>query len=889
MPVSKLFFLTVNCLGWINFIYSVAMAQSDSGVGQPPIRIYIGNDDHTDFMWTANQSVYENTFVDMLDFHLNLADQTDGNAAEYRNRFNADGSHWLWAYQQKKSAAQFDRLIARIKDGTISAPLNAVVSCYGGQPVEAILRGMYYPGYLERQYDLRFRLAVAMENQGLPRGLPSLFAGSGAQYSWRGVCGCATRMNITSLNRRPREIYWWTGPDGQRLLLKWHSLATGGNQQSGGYSEAFNPVAAIQFLDSDPAFLRRYRIPGASEPYNVRAAFGFGWDALNRKTGQDYTPDPQTYPRTDHFHEIAERESNAQRQVIVSNEQDFFHDFESQYGSTLTSRSETYGNEWDLYSASMSETSARVRRAVEKLRSADLMSVLVSLKQPGFLDQHKAARDLAYRNLGLYWEHNWTADGPITRDQRAAWQQKLAEEIEDYVYTLNDSALTELGALIPRPINAFRFFVLNPLGWTRTEAADIGYAGDTNVHVEEVSSGREVAHQIMQKNGAQYLRILAPDVPANGYKAFEVVSGPAINRANAANVSGTDSLSLDNVAIRLTVQPDGAISSLIDKRNGRVELASTINGLRINDIAAGSDQGDALVVENAGPVSVTIRADSGAGINHTTAITVFRSSSRVDIENQIQANFGDTRYWGFSFGLKTPAIYSEEVGSINLNKLKSAGGSYANTHARYDHITVNHFADINDGSGAKGVTISNADLAFAKLGNSTITKLDVTTPQINMLAGGQVDGPNLGIPSQYGCNFFLQRFSLRPHVTYDQTAAMKFALEHQNPLVTGWVNPAAVATYPEDSFSLASVSNPDVVMWALKVHDDGIQKGLIARLWNMSNVAATASLEFASPVSESQRTTHIETDLAPTISSGNPVSTFFAPQQLQTYRVKLGN
>ena len=80
--------------------------------------------------------------------------------------------------------------------------------------------------------------------------------------------------------------------------------------------------------------------------------------------------------------------SNEQRQVIVSNELDFFEDFEKTHGATLESETVTYGNEWDLYSASMSETSARAKRAVEKLRSAELLAALVSLKYPAFMKNH---------------------------------------------------------------------------------------------------------------------------------------------------------------------------------------------------------------------------------------------------------------------------------------------------------------------------------------------------------------------------------------------------------------------------------------------------------------------------------------------------------------------
>lgn len=359
------------------FLSLIFLSNPRSIAQEPEKRIYIANDDHTDFMWTADAETYARVFVEMLDFHLKLADDTASNAVPYRNRFNCDGSYWLWCYEQKRSPADFAKLVECIKDGTISAPLNAVVSCYGGQPAEAVLRGMYYSGRLERKHDLRFPLAVAMENQTLPLGLASLFAGSGAKYSWRGVCGCATKMNPKPFGDRSREIFWWTGHDGQRLLLKWHSLVPPGNKQSGGYSEAFDPVAAVKFLDSDPAFLARYRGAGMTGPYRVRGAFGFGWDALDRKTGQPYPADSKTYPLSNHFHLIAKELSNDQRQVIVSNEVDFFEDFEKTHGSVLDSQSVTYGNEWDLYSASMSETSARVKRAVEKLRSAELLAAHV--------------------------------------------------------------------------------------------------------------------------------------------------------------------------------------------------------------------------------------------------------------------------------------------------------------------------------------------------------------------------------------------------------------------------------------------------------------------------------------------------------------------------------
>ena len=893
MKIAVPIFLKTIFLSFIFLSFSRADAQ------EPVKRIYIANDDHTDYMWTADADTYARVFVEMLDFHLKLADETAGNAMPYRNRFNCDGSLWLSTYAQRKTPAEFERLIARIKDGTISVPLNTVVSTYGGQPAEAVLRGMYYAGRIERAHGVRFPLATAMENQTLPLGLASLFAGSGATYSWRGVCACASKLDKKVLSARPHEVYWWTGHDGQRLLLKWYSV---GPLNLGTYLEAGASVpGAIKYLETDEGFVQRHVDPDTQQPYRVLGLFGFGGDDLARKTG--ITPPPtipgvpglqkvisSTY--SDHFHVLAKELTTPSRQVIVSNELDYFADFEKSHGATLPTKSVTYGNEWDLYSASMSETSARAKRAVEQLRSAELLSTLVSLKYPDFMNRHTPARDRAFTGIGLYWEHNWTADGPISRGQRAAWEEEVVTGIESYVHSIQAEAVIRLGSLIPRPEKANRFFVLNALGWSRTGAADHPYTGATDIHVRDVTTGEDVPHQIVKLSGARHLRILARNVPSAGYKVFEILSGPGIAPidpgATTTTASGDDATIFENDSLKLVVDLDGAIRSLTVKNSVATELAATIDGLALNDLAPNSATGEPLRVENAGPVSVTLCARSDAGLDHTTAITLYRGSDRIDVRNEITNNFSDIRHWAFSFNLPSPSIRTEEVGAINLNKLTTDGGDYAPTHARYDYVTVNHFADITAGDGRVGVTLSNPDLAFAKLGHSTASALDMNTPQLNLLAGGQVDGRYLGIQDQNHATHFLQRFALRPHGGYDPVAAMKFALEHQNPFITGALIGDNKGSFPADTFSLLTIDNPAVLLWALKVHDDGLDHGLVARFWNLSADAAQANIAFSRSLNSAHRTTHIETDLeAILLNSNGSLPATFAREQFQTFRFEL--
>ncbi len=857
-------------------------------------RLYLANDDHTDYMWTADAETYADVFLDQLDYYLALADSTDQNPSPYQSRFNADGSFWIWTYEHRKSAADFQRLIRRIKDGHISAPMTALVSCYGGQPPEAALRGMYYAGQLERKYDLRFSMAIAMENQTLPLGLASLWAGSGAKYSWRGVCGCASKLPNSVLAQRPHEIYWATGLDGQRVLMKWYS--SHGNV--GTYLEATNAASGIKYVDSDAGFLHRYRdVNGA--PYQVAGLFGLGGDSLAQKTGRPADPgipaEPGVkyvpgWPATEHFHDIARKESTAQRQIIASNEVDFFEDFEKTHGPTVPSETATHGNEWDLYSASMAETSARVRRAVEKLRAAELMSSLVSLQRPAFLHGREKDRDQAFIDLGVYWEHDWTADGPISRERRAAWEEKVAGEIEYYVNSLHADGAIRLGALIAKPeAKAERFFVLNPLGWTRTEAADFAYAGKTEIHVRDVSTGHDVPFQFIKQAGAPFLRILASDVPPAGYKAFEILGGPGDAPTDlAAQVSGEDHATFENSRVKLVIEPDGAIASLLDKAQPGADFAGNIGGLKLNDIAANDAAGNVIVVENAGPVSVTLKCVSGAGLAHTTRITLYRDSDRVEIGNEITENFRNVRHWAFSFNLTAPDVHTEELGAILHVKTKADGGDYADSHSRYDYATLNHFADITDGAGRRGVTLANSDCAFVRLGQSQPLALDITTPQLNVLAGGQVDGSSLGIRAQNGATYFLQRFALRPHGAYDSLEAMRFGLEHANPLVTGSIIGPAQSPYPAGSYSLFQSSDPAVLLWALKPHEDGVAHGLVARLWNLADTAGPVRLSTPIPLAGGARLTHLETPLQPLPAKAGALEVNIPAHTMQSFALEPG-
>ncbi len=875
---------------------------------QPMKRMYLANDDHTDYMWTGNEAQYDSVFVRMLDYYLNQIDSTQGNPDDFQARFNCDGSYWLRTYQKFRSPAQFERLIGRIRTGHISSPLNSLVSVYGGQPTEAVLRGMYYAGQLERQWSsggepLRFRMAVCMENQTLPLGLSSLWAGSGAKYSWRGVCGCASKISHESLAHRRHQLYRYMGQDGRSVIMKWYNRPIYNGRTLGGYAEARrekNPTDLVGDMGkviNDMTMMCDTTSAISTYPFNVAGAFGYGWDDL-----ATYVSPP--------FITAAKRYSTTGRRVRVSNEEDFFADVERSYPK-LPTESVSYGNEWDLYPVSMNEITARVRRATERLRSAEGLATLVALKDSTFARNLDAARRAAWDAYGLYWEHDWTADGPVSQKDRAEWQIRLQKQITSYADSLLSQSVRALGGQLnrtattdrsPTTDRTTRFFVFNPLSWERDDVANLAYDGTSPVRVVDVTTGREVASQIVRNDGKQWLRVWAEKVPSVGYKVYaigprSVQPGPPSTRPLAATVAGGY---ISNPFCRLRLHPSGVISELYDRPTGGRQLVKPTAGRYLNDLGTTRiDEGQPLTLENVGPVSVTVKAVSPNPLPHTVRVTLYRNSSRIEIQDSILANFADVKSWAFSFNLDRPTTRHEELGAILTVKKETRGGHYASQNARYDYQTFNHFADLSEPTGY-GVTLSNLDCSFFKLGSGTATtappdSLWEQSAQLNALAGGQNDPYSglstskdtvmMGIYRQFGQKEFLYQFALTTHRNaFDPVTAMKFALEHQNPLVAGSVT-GSQPIYSAPSFSLLSINNPNLLLWSLKPSEEGINNGVIARFWNLSTKPLTPTLSLSLPLKQAWQTTHIETNEQVMKPVGNQLKTSFSPRQINTYRL----
>jgi len=457
------------------------------------------------------------------------------------------------------------------------------------------------------------------------------------------------------------------------------------------------------------------------------------------------------------------------------------------------------------------------------------------------------------------------------------------------VDTLYNLSLSRFGEMVTKFSKSQEsFFVFNSLSWSRTDYSDFAYNGSREIVVTDQTNGMEVPFQFIKKKGKNFLRILASDIPSMGYKIFGIKKGKAaFNTELAAKVS--DGV-IENDRYKIIFTAQGVITSLIDKKNNNRECISPVNKLYANDLGVGNNRAplndSPLRIENAGPVSVTLVAESYKPVKHISKITLFKTIDRIDLENYITQNLDDKPVtYSFSFNLTNPEMWHEEAGAILKTKPLSEGGHYAEKVCRLDWLAMNHFADMSDNG--NGMILSNRDAYFMKTGNSTIEKLDFTTPQINVLAAGQIDkDKGLGIENQDGDSYFENYFALKPYCdNYDAASSMRFALEHQNPLVSGIIT--GKSKEYNNPYSLFQVSDPNVFIWSVKPAEEGIDKGIILRVWNQNGEDTNCTISAESPILKAIKTTHVEVDEVSLVPVSGALKATIGHNRIETFRVFL--
>jgi len=466
--------------------------------------------------------------------------------------------------------------------------------------------------------------------------------------------------------------------------------------------------------------------------------------------------------------------------------------------------------------------------------------------------------------------HGWTADGPIDRHDFATYMRKQEMKVSDYVDSLYNFSINQLGNMINPQAKKDVVFVFNTLNWQRDGLVDLPVTGNQNA-VRDLQNGKVYTGNLINESGEQRLRVWVEDIPQMGYKLLQRTS--QITSANAILFKFSDG-QLETPYYSAHISKTGAITSLYDKRAKKMWTNSWLNDLGATEHEFGSE----ITVLEQSQDYIILRCQSDNPVKHTTDITFFAKDRRIDFKNTILQNFAEPLHYSFNFAIDNPEVWHEEVGTVIKAKTQSQGGHYADRMARYDYLTLNHFVSV--GNQMESITLSNADCLFFKLGESTPDSLDTNSSVIHVLVGGQVN-ENLGVIAQDGDSIFHQHFSLLPQSQpFNAVRSMKFALDHQNKLVGANVSATGISS--DKTYSFLKCDNPYVVLWTLK---PGEEEGTILRYWNLDSRPTTIRTVFSKPLLKTSYTTHVETDISEIPVKASSFAVGLNKFQMKTFRV----
>ena len=390
--------------------------------------------------------------------------------------------------------------------------------------------------------------------------------------------------------------------------------------------------------------------------------------------------------------------------------------------------------------------------------------------------------------------------------------------------------------------------VFNPLGWSRTDLAqiDLGFdeAGVAGVSLAD-DAGNAVAVQILDSSrypdgGLRTAKVafLAKDIPALGYRTYHAVPGPA-----AAAVPPAAAAVLENETVRVAIDPaTGAITSLRHKADNWEALAGPANV-----VARQQDKGDlwepyhgldggsrvAMTTQEAVPTSATPTAvlsnttpappgtfltgpvlsefhfarplDSG---KFATTIRVIAGVRRVEVETKLVNNEKFVRYRAL---FPTTVAAGKNVAEIPFGSIE-----------RPDAIEfpAQNWADRGDGR--HGLALLNVGLPgnTSTGGTMMLSLLRAHGLGAYGFGGGYEPGMSADTGYQLGVERSM-RYALLPHAgSWSDARVYRDGLELNNPLLC-----RKAASHPgplPKRWGLVDISSPDVVVSALSPVSDGL-------------------------------------------------------------------
>lgn len=468
-------------------------------------------------------------------------------------RFSTDGEWNLEQFLASRSAAERDRVTEAIRKEQIYIPAQSSNVLTGFPTAETLIRSLYPSADFSREHGTPYNYANITDVPSYSWSYASVLAAAGIPYFF--AASNNDRAPVLLLGHLNEHTpFWWEGPDGGKVLM-WYSR----HYEQMEFLFGLPPVTETG-EEMLPVFLQMYDRPS----YRAHAAIIFGTQVENT----------DLFPQQG---ELADAWNGqfAYPHIEYSGFHDALDEIAKEFGGEIPTVRGDGGPYWEDGMGSDARYTAIERENEGRAPSAEKLATVSALVNPR-LAVDKKADDAMWANMVLMDEHTWTSWNSVSdptsdeavqqlrvKDSRATTAAALRDVLlRSSMASLADSIAAGVGSVI----------VFNALNWER--GGQVAIDLDHGMEIADRATG-EAAPYLVLSHGPNFdhVEFRARDVPANGYKVYELREAKAAAPALETKTSTT----LESPFYRVELDPaTGSLRSIFDKQLGK-ELVDTAN------------------------------------------------------------------------------------------------------------------------------------------------------------------------------------------------------------------------------------------------------------------------------------------------------------------------
>jgi alpha-mannosidase len=696
------------------------------------------------------------------------------------------------------------------------------------------------------RWGLDIKTFMMVDNPSASWSACQALADAGFRYLARWGQGWRTGGNSNWATTKIPALFWWVAPDGHsKLLYAWRThyglpFWYGQNYWSAGEGVE----AAAQDVSR-----RLKEIEGG------KTLGPYPYDALINPNYSDHEAPKSTQAALAAW-------NNAYRypEIRAAGTTEFFEYIEKNFAAQLPSLSGELNNFSGDYSSIDPDSQGWKRRASRLLPLAEGLATIAGAFQPGFF-YPGGLIERTYLRLFDYDEHSWPTQ-PLANDFHmfnAQWvKQREGERALTHAHEAVGIGFDELKSEIPNA-GGRKLVVFNPLAHDRTDLVEAGVVGmrvvDPDTHVEVQ----------VQRLPQGKVTFVAENVPAFGYKVFDIVPGSSMAKPVSSLTArlAVTSAGLENEFFKIEFdRQTGAIHSLFDKELGR-ELVDSSAAQQFNQMVylhtkspvspEGSfhtPSGATLQPGNAGPIRAdfsVVMDDATTGARITQTVILWARIKRIDIVDRIEHakalysdryedRYRDNIFYAFPVAVEGGQPRVEYAGGVVRpfdDQLR--WGSH-------DYLNANRWVDVSNAS--YGVTMAPWEASAVSFGEIRYNHFSIdykpSKPHLFSFAwSNRMAGLLTLEPAD--CNATL-RYSFTSHAGDWQGPAPEFGWRIASPLEASVIEKPQTGPLPRDHASFVRISAPNIQLVTLK-NSEQPGHGWILRLVETEGKDTDASID----------------------------------------------